>query len=134
MSQYLDSFKQFMKKREDAAREYVCGDPTAVDSISTRVSPATFFGPGGNVSQSAGEVLQEYNQGNAMFRAGGGSHFEILNMGSGEGLAYWTGFQHATVLMKEKEEAIPMKLRVTEIFRLEDNQWKMIHRHADFAK
>lgn len=134
MNQYLESFKQFMQKREDAARAYVCGDATAVSSLSTRNSPATFFGPGGNITNGAEEVLQEYNQGNAPFTAGGNSHFEILNMGASDGIAYWTGLQHATVFMKDKADAIPMKLRVTEIFRMEENQWKMIHRHADFAK
>jgi len=39
----LESFKQFMKQREDAARAYVCGDPAPVVSITTHVSPATFF-------------------------------------------------------------------------------------------
>ena len=27
----------------------------------------------------------------------------------------------------------PIKMRVTHIYRLEDGEWKLVHRHADFA-
>jgi hypothetical protein len=33
--------------------------------------------------------------------------------------------------MRGKTEAIRMKLPVTEVFRREDNEWKLVYRHAD---
>ncbi|MES2626450.1 MAG: hypothetical protein V4628_14290 [Pseudomonadota bacterium] len=45
-----------------------------------------------------------------------------------------TGFQRASVCLKGKTEAIAMNLRVTEVFRLEIQGWKLNHRHADFQK
>jgi ketosteroid isomerase-like protein len=57
--------------------------------------------------------------------------FQIIHMASDENLAYWVGIQRSVVKMRGQEQAVPMDLRVTEIFRREAGLWKLIHRHAD---
>ena len=131
MNNNLESFKQFMNQREDAARAYVNGDPAPVASIATRVSPATFFGPRGDCHQNADDVLSAFNQGAAIFGTGSNTNFEVLHMAASDSIAYWVGFQRATTQMRGSKNTTTMNLRVTEIFRREDNQWKLIHRHAD---
>lgn len=131
MDNDLKDFEQFMKEREDAARAYVSGDAAPLRSISTRVSPATFFGPQGGYRQGADDVFSKYEHDAASFEPGGDSNFEILQMAASEGIAYWVGFQRADARMSGSTEAIPMNLRVTEVFRREGAEWKLIHRHAD---
>ena len=127
----LHDFKQFMKRREEVAGAYVRGEAAPLGQIVTHVSPATFFGPQGGYREGAEEVASTYESDAGSFEAGGDSHFEILQMGASDGVAYWIGFQRATARMRGKPEAIPFNLRVTEIFRREDGEWKMVHRHAD---
>jgi len=124
-------FEQFMKQREKAASAYVNGDPSPIGDLATRDLPATFFGPGGGTVKGAHEVVGAYEHDSGMFRSGSKSRLEILQMAATDGVAYWTGLQHATVNMSGQPDPVPMTLRVTEIFRREDGDWKLVHRHAD---
>ncbi len=124
-------FEQFMKQREDAARAYVSGDASPLGDIVAHESSATFFGPRGGYTQGAEAVWAKYDRDVTNFESGGESHFEILDMAAGDGLAYWVGFQRATTHVRGTSGPVPFNLRVTELFRREGDTWKLIHRHAD---
>ncbi len=46
-------------------------------------------------------------------------------------LAYTVWIERGEVRVTEREELSPMVLRVTHLYRREDGNWKIIHRHAD---
>jgi ketosteroid isomerase-like protein len=125
------SFDSFMQARRRVAAAYANGDPKPLSEISAENDPATFFGPGGGVEQGAAHVLKVNEAGSHMFKEGGTTELEVLHSGSDGEFGYWTGFQNASVRTDGKSEPTSMKLRVTEIFRRENGEWKLIHRHAD---
>jgi hypothetical protein len=43
------------------------------------------------------------------------------------------GTQRSTVRVKGAPDAVPMTLRLTELYRRENGSWKRFHRHADSA-
>lgn len=124
-------FEQFMKLREEVAQAYVNGDAEPLAGISTHINPATFFGPAGDYEQGARKVLATNEHAAEQFQKGSNSRFEIFHMAMSGELAYWVGIQHAEVRMKDKAAAVSMSLRISEIFRLENGAWKLMHRHAD---
>ena len=134
MNKDLDDFETFMQQRQQVANAYVNGDAEPLGNISAKISPVTFFSPKGNYEQGAKQVfsVQENDAGN--FEPGSSSEFEIFHMSASEGLAYWVGLQHAMVRVKGQQDVVPFHLRITEIFRKDKNQWKLIHRHADALK
>lgn len=120
-----------MKEREEASTAFVNGDFKALDSVSTHASPASIFGPKGDYVIGADEVNAANAAGAKMFADGAENSFEILHIEAGDTLAFWAGIQRSKVKMKGKADAVPMNLRVTETFRREDGEWKLVHRHAD---
>ena len=66
-----------------------------------------------------------------LFKPGGTNTFEIMHMAVDNDLAYWVGIQRSVVNMWGQDSSVPMALRVTEIFRRDGAEWKLIHRHAD---
>lgn len=130
MPDELDDFRRFMKTREEAARAYVNGDAAPLGRIAARSGDASFFGPDGTRELGGERVATRYVRDAAAF-ASGETDFEILQIGASDGLAYWVGFQHASVRFRGKDEPVSMKLRITELFQRQGGEWKMVHRHAD---
>jgi hypothetical protein len=59
MSNDLQDFEQFMKRREETSQSYVQGDAEPLSHIVARVSPATFFPPTGGFSQERKRWLRD---------------------------------------------------------------------------
>ena len=131
MNRDLQDFKAFMQQREAAARAYVNGDASPLGHLVAHHSPVTFFQPRGGYTEGAEEVAAIYTRDATSFASGSSSTFEILHIYASEGIGYWVGFQRATAYLQGQSAPVPFNLQVTEIFRREDNTWKLIHRHAD---
>lgn len=127
------TFASFLAVRERASDAYITGDVEPLLTLSTKHDPASFFPPGGERIVGAQRVNEANKKGAALFAKGSTGHFEVLASGSDGHLGYWTGVQHSESMMKGKDKPIPMRLRVTEIFRNEDGAWKLVHRHADMV-
>jgi ketosteroid isomerase-like protein len=126
-----EEFKAFIEKRKKAAQAYVNGDAEPLGEIAVEQSPASFFGPMGGSVEGAKQVMSRYEKDAKSFDGGSETDLEILDMSADGHLGYWVGFQNAKARMKGKADAIPMRLRVTEIFRKVDDGWRLVHRHAD---
>jgi ketosteroid isomerase-like protein len=56
--------------------------------------------------------------------------FELVAAGASGDLAYTVGYEHASFSM-DGGPVEPITLRVTHVYRREDGEWKIVHRHAD---
>ena len=129
-----DNFDEFMKQREKASNAFVNGDINPLYDISVQNSPATIFDPSGYFVQDVEKVNAKNAKSVEFFTSGSTNKFQVLHKAADNNIAYWVGIQRSIVQMKWQEQGVSMDLRITEIFRREDGQWKLFHRHADFLK
>lgn len=126
----LLDFGSFMELRESAAKEYSAGDIDALQEIATRHPPATLFEAGGAIRLGPDRVLEAYLKAAPQYESAGHTRFEVLQSAASDGLAYWVGLQRSTVRLADGAQR-QVVMRVTELFRREKGEWKLIHRHAD---
>lgn len=65
-----------------------------------------------------------------LFRGSLGIDYEVLAAEASGDLGYVVGLEHSSVVVGD-EGPRDYTLRVTTIFRREDGEWKVIHRHGD---
>jgi len=131
MADASKDFEAFLKQREAASSAFVNGDANPLAEISTHKSPATLFGPKGDCVQDADKVNKANAEGSKRFKDASRNDFQLMHMAADENLAYCVGVQRSVVQLQGEDQPVPFDLRVTEIFRREGGQWKLIHRHAD---
>jgi ketosteroid isomerase-like protein len=128
------NFNDFMTAREKAAEAYVRGDGAKVDTIVPHSGAASFHSPAGDTVTGAEAVAKRYLKDAAVFHDNGTNRFDVLQKGDAGDIDFWTGFQIANVQIGDMPRPVEMRIRVTEIFRRIDDDWKLIHRHADAPK
>ncbi|MDQ6794314.1 MAG: nuclear transport factor 2 family protein [Chloroflexota bacterium] len=90
--------------------------------------PVTVFGA--VLSASGWDAILPIFQALASQFSKGTYEYEVVAAGVSDDLAYIAGFEHTTAAVGSGDPK-PYHLRVTTIFRREDGQWKIVHRHAD---
>jgi ketosteroid isomerase-like protein len=126
-------FDRFFAERCAAATAYVDGDPSLLDVMVPKEGNASFHSPRGDSVFGAAAVAERFRRDAAAFARGGTTRFEIEQKEVSGDLAFWTGFQIATVRMRGQDQPRQMRIRVTEAFRRINSTWMLTHRHADLA-
>ena len=131
MTSDRDDFDRFLQARHAAAGEYVNGNPEPLGRLVARELPATFFSPRGDITIGTREVATRYEEDDAVFTEGSENVMETLDAAAGDEIAFWVGLQRSEARMRGQEDPVSFDLRVTEIYRKESGQWRLVHRHAD---
>ena len=77
------------------------------------------------------EVAAAADRAASPFRDGDATSFETISKYVTSELAYIVEIERGEAKVGASEEITPWALRATMIFRPEDGEWKVVHRHAD---
>lgn len=127
-----DDFDRFFEEiRRPAATSFVRGDASRVVALSAQRGPVTLFDPDGGLSEGADEINRVNARAAARFGSRSHTELDVKDRCTSGDLAFWTGYQDAEIETGGKLRS--MHLRITEVYRRMDGEWRLVHRHASRA-
>lgn len=113
-----------------ALQSMLNGDSTPVLNLYSRRDDVTLANPLGPPHVGRAN-LEKANAAVAATFADGVMKFEEVSRFATSDLGYVVAFERAEVRRAGSDETTPISLRVTTIFRREEDGWLVAHRHAD---
>ena len=107
------------------------GDSSPQKQVWSGQSDVTLANPFGPPIRGWSEVEKVIGRAASHLRGGEPNRFERISGHVGTDMAYIVEIERTRVRVGQSDELSPVSLRVTTIFRLEEGQWKVVHRHAD---
>jgi ketosteroid isomerase-like protein len=105
------------------------GDPEQRIALWSRNDPVTLFGAL-QIKTGWNEIAPIFKMLASRFSNCESFEYEVLAAGTSGDLAYIAGIEHTTAAVGDAAPEA-YELRVTTVFRREDGEWRVVHRHAD---
>ena len=126
----LDEFLATTLARQVVSEEAIHnGDPEPRLAMWSRNDPVTVLGAVKN-ARGWDEVSQLFRWLGSGFSDCASYRFDLIAAGVSGDLAYTVGYEHTSVSW----DGVPLEpytLRVTHVYRRENGEWKIVHRHGD---
>jgi ketosteroid isomerase-like protein len=127
----LDDFRaQFLPRLVEAERALHKGDIEPRLKLWTRKDPVSLFGAIGMCNIGWTEVGSTFDWLASTFSQNRSWDLEVLAADVRGDLAYTVGLERQVSSIRNGPVQ-PHVLRVTQIYRREDGDWKVVHRHGD---
>jgi len=129
MSELDDFLTPTLDRQLEAEQALINGDPGPRLAMWSTQDPVTVFEAEKSVigSEAAREVFSWLA---TRFSNCTDYRFELVAAGASGDLAYTLGYECFSFSM-DGGPVEPITLRVTHVYRREDGEWKIVHRHAD---
>jgi ketosteroid isomerase-like protein len=134
----VDDFEEVLEQCQLAIGEFVKGDPKPIQKLFSHQEDVTLanpLGPAapgiGPVAHGSDEVAKTQEHAASHVRDGESVGFEIVARYVTAELAYVVWIERLKAKVGGGEDITPFTQRATMIFRPEESEWKVVHRHAD---
>jgi len=114
-----------------ASLEITNGNAEAYKALWSRRDDVTLSNPFGPPARGWSEVSATLDRAAQKYRDGQVVGFENVSTVATPDLAYAVEIERYQARVGGAAELAPVALRVTTVFRREDSEWKVTHRHAD---
>jgi ketosteroid isomerase-like protein len=123
--------EQIVEEDHRATDALVRGDPEPKKNMFSQRDDVTLANPLGPPVRGWNQVKTQLERVATQLREGELIRFERISEYATPDLAYIVEIERTRMKLGGTNEMAPVSLRVTTIFRREDDGWKIVHRHAD---
>ncbi|HJR88451.1 MAG TPA: nuclear transport factor 2 family protein, partial [Acidimicrobiia bacterium] len=127
----LSNLEQAINRSHQAVDAFVTGDPTPLGMLYSRRDDSTLANPFGPPARGWKNIAETMDRAAAGFREGEAIGFDRISQVSTSDLGYVVEIERFRSKLGGADEFTEFALRVTTILRLEEGDWKIVHRHAD---
>jgi ketosteroid isomerase-like protein len=128
----VDDFDEVVEQYHLALDEFFKANPEPLKKFFSHRDDVTLANPFvGLPARGWQQVAATIEHASSQFSDGENLGFETVARHVGPELAYVLLIERDKVKIAGSEDVAPSALRVTMVFRPEDGEWKVVHRHAD---
>jgi len=122
---------EFVSQCEQAWQVFVTGDPGPARLLFSHRDDVTLANPWGPAVTGWADVSRTLDAAAARFRNGQLSAVDVLTRFVSEDLACYHEIERGQAILGARSELESFALRVTSVYRREDERWRIALRHAD---
>jgi len=128
----IADFQQTIQRQRDANEAMYRGDPEPFLALWSRRDPVSLFGAWGPCRTGWDELDRMFRWVAGRMSDGRNPAFDVEVADVSGDLGYTVGYERAELSI-DGGPIRPWRVRVTHVYRREDGQWRLVHRHGDFA-
>jgi ketosteroid isomerase-like protein len=126
-----DDVDRLIEQYQLGLDEFMQGNPESVKELFSHGEYVTLANPLGPPAHGWEQVSATIEHAASQFRDGRLVSVDMVEKYVTPELAYTLWLEHAEGKVGGREDVAPATLRVTMIYRPEEDGWKVVHRHAD---
>jgi ketosteroid isomerase-like protein len=127
----VEDVDEFIEQFHLAQGEFLKGNPEPVKKLFSHTEDVSHASPYGPPVRGWDEVAKAIDHSSSLRSDGELVGSEIVAKYVTPKLAYIVQIERVKAKVGAREDITPFALRTTMIFRPEDGEWKVVHRHAD---
>jgi ketosteroid isomerase-like protein len=127
----VDDVDKLIEQYYRAQREFLRGNPDPVKNLFSHREDVTLANPYGPPVRGWQKVAKAIEHAASLRSDGTFLGWQIVAKYVSAELAYVVQIERAEAKIGAREDITPLTVRSTMIFRPEDGEWKVAHRHAD---
>jgi ketosteroid isomerase-like protein len=127
----VDDVHELIEQYHRTQREFLRGNPEPVKNLFSRREDVSLANPYGPPVRGWEKVAKTLEHVSSLRSDGTFLGWQIVAKYVTAELAYVVQIERAEAKIGAREDITPYAVRSTMIFRPEDGEWKVVHRHAD---